>query len=72
VTISDGDTGRISIKYGERNSLLLNTAEVQHPGYYKLSLTAASNGAENLSSGRIVLRVFNDEPFIGNSQYDVF
>jgi hypothetical protein len=72
VTISDGDTGRISIKYGERNSLLLNTAEVQHPGYYKLSLTAASNGAENLSSGRIVLRVFNDEPFIGNSQYEVF
>ncbi|MBI9098243.1 MAG: hypothetical protein JEY91_07180 [Spirochaetaceae bacterium] len=68
IAINDGDSERIIINYGETNSVLLRTENVQNNGYFKVTLSRSSG---YLSFSNIEIKVFKDDPYLGNSQYEV-
>lgn len=69
--INDGETGRINILFGETSSILIKTSDIQHSGYFKVTLTKASQRADYLYPEDIVFRVYDNAPHIGNSLYSV-
>ncbi len=72
ISLDDGGEKRISLNYGEWNSLLVRVPVVSNSGYVKLSMARASAAADYLSASEIVVKIYNGEPFIGDSQYSLY
>ena len=69
VTIEDGEEKRVILCYGSNNALLLRIPQINHTGYIKVSLKSASDAAVGLHISDMIIKIYDDEPLIGDSEY---